>query len=333
MIMSTRVPQSPARYSLLGLLDGGQYESGLAELAGKRYGAPQLRGQALPHGPLLRDLGVATATGGGNLGAMDLAAVAAAVRPLLVLEDVGARRLEVAGVAQLDLPKFDGGVGSWLGEGDAASSMSTTVESVAAVPHCAAARLAISRRVRHANRSDVEASVLAELEAAVRNTIEVGLLSGSGNSNQPLGILNATGVSSKAFAAATPTYSELIDMVELLGDSNGDVAGAAFLMHPSMAAALMKQQVSANGGETTITWSGGRHRIAGLPVAMTTNMPEAKVLLADFTTVQIIFFGGPQVIEDKYSGGKVISGTSEIVVMNHVDVVVRSPEFLVVGAS
>lgn len=331
--MVSRAPQSPARFSLLGLLDGGQYESGLAELAGKRYGAPQLRGQSLPHGPLLRDLGMATATGGGNLGATDLAAVASAVRPLLALEKLGARRIEVSGVAQLDLPKFDGGVGSWLGEGDAASSMSTTVESVAAVAHCAAARLAVSRRVRHANRSDVEASVLAELEAAVRNTIELGLITGSGNSNQPLGILNATGVGTKSFAAATPTYSELIDMVELLGDANADVARAAFLMHPSMAAALMQQQISANGGETTIAWSDGRHRIAGLPVAMTTNMPEAKVLLGDFTTVQIVYFGGPQVIEDRYSGGKVISGATEIVVMNHVDVVVRSPEFLVVGAS
>ena len=250
-----------------------------------------------------------------------------------MLEALGARRVEVSGVAQLDLPKFDGGVGSWLGEGDAASSMSTTVESVAAVPHCSAARLAISRRVRHANRSDVEASVLAELEAAVRNTIEAGLINGSGTSNQPLGILNATGVSTKAFAAATPTYSELIGMVELLGDANADVAGAAFLMHPSMATALMKQQISANGGETTITWSDGRHRVAGLPVAMTTNMPEAKVLLGDFTTVQIVFFGGPQVIEDKYSGGKVLAGVTELVVMNYVDVVVRIPEFLVVGAS
>jgi len=331
--MISRAPQSPARYSLLGLLDSGQYESGLAELAAKRYGAPQLRGQALPHGPLLRDLGMATATGGGNLGATDLAAVAAAARPLLKLEELGARRLEVAGVAQLDLPKFDGGVGSWLGEGDAASSMSTTVESAAAVPHCAAARLAISRRVRHANRSDVEASVLAELEAAVRNTIELGLITGSGNSNQPLGILNVAGVGSKSFAAATPTYAELVDMIEVLGDENGDVARAAFLVHPSMAAALMKQQVSANGGETTITWSDNRHRVAGLPVATTTNMPEGKVLLADFNTVRIVYFGGPQLIEDKYSGGKVLAGATEMVVMNHVDVVVLRPAHIVVGAS
>jgi hypothetical protein len=66
---------------------------------------------------------------------------------------------------------------------------------------------------------------------------------------------------------------------------------------------------------------------------MTTNMPEAKVLLGAFNQVQIVFFGGPQVVEDKFSGGKVVSGVSEIVAINHVDVVVRNPEFLVVGAS
>jgi hypothetical protein len=66
---------------------------------------------------------------------------------------------------------------------------------------------------------------------------------------------------------------------------------------------------------------------------MSTNVPEAKVILADFTTVQQVFFGVPQIIDDRFSNGKAISGQSEIVVMNFCDVVVREPALIVVGAA
>jgi HK97 family phage major capsid protein len=330
-IMTTRAPQAPARYSLLGLLDGGQYETGLAELAAQRYGAPQLRGQALPHGPLLRDLGMATASGGGNLGATDLAAVAAAVRPLLVLDALGAQRLEVSGAAELALPRFDGGVGSWISEGEQAGTMSTTVQSATATARCAAARLGLSRRVRNANRADVEGAVLAEIQRAVRNTIEQGFISGTGADSEPLGLVNVPGVGSKAFAAATPSWSELLDMIELLGDADGDLTRAHWLMHPSMLASLMGVLIDPNGGELAVVWSSGAHRIAGIPVAVSSNVPEAKVILGDFTTVQTVYFGAPQVIDDRFSAGKAINGSSEVVVMNHCDVVVREPAHIVLG--
>jgi hypothetical protein len=46
-----------------------------------------------------------------------------------------------------------------------------------------------------------------------------------------------------------------------------------------------------------------------------------------------VFFGLPQIIDDRFSGGKAISGQSEIVVMNFCDVVVREPALIVVGAA
>ena len=325
--------QPPGKYSLLGLLAGDKYELGLAQLSASKYGAVQLRGQALPHAPLLRDLGLATATGGGNLAATELAAVAAATRPLLVLDALGAQRLEVSGVAQLDLPRFDGGVGGWISEGEAASSLSTTVQSASATAHCAAARLGLSRKVRNGSRPDTESAILAEIERAVTNTIEAGFIAGSGSSSQPLGIVHTAGIGTKTFAAATPTWLELIDMLELLGDANGDLSRANWLIHPSKAAALLTVLIDGDGGELAVTYSEGRHRIAGIPLAISSNVPEAKVILAQFDTVQQVFFGAPQIVDDRFSNGKAISGASEIVVMNFCDVVVKNPGLIVVGAA
>jgi HK97 family phage major capsid protein len=332
--MATRsTPQPAGRFSLLGLLAGDQYESGLSQLSAQRYGSPQLRGQALPHAGLVRDLGVGAATSGGNLAGSELAAVAAAVRPLLVLDALGAQRLEVSGVAELALPRFDGGVGSWISEGEQAGSLSTTVQSATATARCAAARLGLSRRVRNANRADVEGAVLAEIQRAVRNTIEQGFISGTGADSEPLGLVNVPGVGSKAFASATPSWSELLDMVELLGDADGDVSRAHFLVHPSMLASLMAVLIDPNGGELAVVWSSGAHRIAGIPIAISSNVPEARVILGDFTTVQTVYFGAPQVIDDRFSAGKAINGSSELVVMNHCDVVVREPALIVLGSA
>ena len=325
--------QPPGKYSLLGLLNGDKYELGLAQLSASKYGSPELRGQALPHAPLLRDLGLATATGGGNLATTELAAVAAAVRPALVLDALGAQRLEVSGVAQLDLPRFDNGAGGWISEGEPASSLSLSVQSASASARCAAARLGLSRKVRNGSRPDTEAAILAEIEAAVRSVVEEGFIAGSGSSSQPVGIVNTAGIGTKTFISATPTWAELIDMLELLGDANGDITRANWLIHPSMAAALLLRLIDGDGGELAVTYSEGRHRIAGIPLAISSNVPEAKVILAQFDTVQTVYFGAPQIIDDRFSNGKAISGASEIVVMNFCDVVVRDPGLVVVGAA
>lgn len=331
--MATRSPEPPGRFSLLGLLAGEKYELGLAQLSASKYGAPELRGDALPHSRLVRDLGLATATGGGNLAATELAAVAAAVRPQLVFDLLGAERLEVSGASDISLPRFDGGVGSWIAEGDPASSMSTTVQSATATAHCAAARLGLSRKVRNNASPDTEAAILAEISAAVTNTIEQGFIQGSGSNSQPLGLVNIPGTGRKTFISATPTWSELVDMGELLCNADGDVTRASWLLSPTMAAALLLRLIDGNGGELVVTYSDGRHRIAGIPLAISSNVPATTIILAQFDTVQQVFFGAPQIIDDRFSAGKSISGASEIVVMNFCDVVARDPGLIVVGAA
>jgi HK97 family phage major capsid protein len=209
--------------------------------------------------------------------------------------------------------------------------MSIAVPGVEASAKCAAARLGMTRRVRNANRADVEASVLAEIERAVRSTIEQGFIQGTGSQNQPRGLISAA-TGAKTFAAATPTWGELVDMIEILGDADADLSAAAWLVNPSTAVALMKVQIDTDGGELAVQWIDGRHRIAGLPLAMTTGCPEGKIVLGDFSTVTQVFFGAPQIIDDRFSAGKSISGASEIIVMNFCDCVLREPSHVVVGA-
>jgi HK97 family phage major capsid protein len=319
---------------LLGLLEGDTYESGMAKLAADRYGQPQARGLAVPHRRMVRDLGVSSSAAGGALAsATELQRVASAVRPAIVLEQMGAERVEVSGAGEVALPRFSGGVGGWLAEGESSPSDAATIESVTATPHCAAARLGLSRRVRNGAREDIEAAVLRELEQCVAATLESGFLTGTGTNDQPLGVINTPGIGSQSFAGATPTLAELVAMVEAYGDANGDLSAARWLLNPSDLADLLKAQVDADGGELIVQWADGAHRIAGLPVFSSSHLTEGKHLLMDPSAVALTYFGPAQVVLDTFSSGKALTGAAEVVVFNFGDLAVLRPAHIVLGSS
>jgi len=331
--MATRSPEPPGRFSLLGLLAGDSYEAGLSRLAADQYGQPQARGLPVPHRKMSRDLGVGAATSGGNIASgQQIQAVAAAVRPALVLEQMGAERVEVNATGELLFPRWSGGSGGWLAENEAAVSDAATISSVSATPHCAAARLGMSRRLRNQAREDVEAAVLRELGQCVAATLEAGFLAGTGSNEEPLGLINTPGIGSQSFAAAVPTLSELALMVEAYGDADGDIGSARWLVHPSDLADLLKAQVDPDGGETIVQYIDGAHRICGLPVFSSRYLTEGKHLLMDPTAVACVYFGPAQVLLDEYSGGKVITGAAEIVTFNFADLAVIRPAHIVVGS-
>jgi HK97 family phage major capsid protein len=332
--MAIRSPEPPGRFSLLALLAGDSYEAGLSELAASKYGQPQARGLAVPHKRMARDLGVGTATAGGNLASgQQIQAVAQAVRPILVLEAMGAERVEVNATGEVLFPRWSGGTGGWLAEGEASVSDAATIASVSATPHCAAARLGLSRRLRNQAREDVEAAVLRELGQCVAATLEAGFLSGSGSNEEPLGLINTPGIGSQSFAAAVPTLSELAGMIETFADADGDLGAARWLLHPSDLSDLIKAQVDPDGGETIVQYIDGSHRICGLPIFSSRHLTEGKHLLLDPSAVATVFFGPAQVVLDEYSNGKSVSGAAEIVTFNFCDVVVRDPGLIVVGAA
>jgi len=329
--MATRSPEPPGRFSLLALLAGSAYENGLSQIAADKYGQPHARGLAVPHRRMARDLGVGTASAGGNLASgQQLQAVAQAVRPTLVLEAMGAERIEVNAVGELLFPRWSGGTGGWLSEGEASVSDAATIASVSATPHCAAARLGMSRRLRNQAREDLESAVLRELGQCVAATLESGFLAGSGSNEQPLGLISTPGIGSQSFAGAVPTLAELAGMVERYADAAGDLGAARWLMHPSDLADLLLP----NGGDTIVQYiPDGAHRIYGLPVFTTSHLTEGKHLLLDPSAVATVFFGPAQVVMDEYSNGKSLSGAAEICVFNFGDVAVLRPAHVVVGTA
>ena len=311
------------------------YEQGLSQAIEKRFGQPAWAGTgySLPPRAAARDLTTATASNGGDLVAESIAAVAQSVRPVTVLERAGMQVIETSGDF-FHLPRWTAASAGWVAENGSVGSLGTAVTTVDLAPKIAGARLAFSRRLSLL-ADGIEQQVLAEVSRAVSSLIESAVIAGSGVSSQPLGLLNLPGKKSKTFAGATPTLAELSDMVELVtdADADADISRLAFVLHPSDLRDLLIAEKVASTGELIVQWHEGRYRIFGVPVFITTNCTEGKVLLGDFSAVNLVFFGPPQAIVDRYSGGKATTGQTEVVVLNMTDVVVTNESAICVGSA
>ena len=309
------------------------YEQGLSQAIEKRFGQPAWAGTgySLPPRAAARDLTTATASNGGDLVAESIAAVAQSVRPVTVLEQAGMQVIETSGDF-FHLPRWTAASAGWVAENGSVASLGTAVQTVDLSPKIAGARLAFSRRLSLL-ADGIEQQVLAEVSRAVSSLIESAVIAGSGVSSQPLGLLNLPGKKSKTFAGATPTLTELSDMVELLTDADADISRLAFVMHPSDLRDLLIAEKVASTGELIVQWHEGRYRIFGAPVFTTTNCTEGKVLLGDFNAVTLAFFGPPQAVVDRFSGGKATTGQTEVVLLNMCDVGVTNQAAICVGSA
>ena len=327
------------RYSFTSLLNaidknGHSYETDLAALIQRKAEQSQLVSGAfaLPCAAfntqvginvVQRDLIAGTATAGGNVVKTGLQAVADAARPPLLLEKVGVQRLEVTNTGTVSLP-------GWIAESGTASQLNTTVQARTAGGKMASARLAISRRML-LQSLEIEAHLLREISQAMAAVIEAGLLMGDGTNTAPTGLFNTTGASTQAFAGATPTYAELLAMVNTAAAADADLTRCCFLMHPTLFATLLRTSTGVGTGEPIIEFEDNAHRLGGFPVYSTRHVTNGKVLFFDPGFVRSVWWGAPQLIADSYSNGKSLSGAMELVLMNLVDIAVLHPATVVAG--
>ena len=339
--MPTTIKKRPYGFNRLltslssqGLDRSADWERSLSDQTAKFYQQHSIRQKQenaafIPTRQMVRDLLTGTANSGGDLVADSVLSVAESVRPVTVLERAGVQRIESSG-ENLTIPRFAEADAGWITENADYTALTTTTTSVDATPKLASARLSFSRRLK-VLAPEVESAVLSEVGRAVAALIEKGAIQGTGSSNQPLGLLNLPDALSKTFAAATPTSSELVDMLELAADADVDPYKLVWVMHPSMAANLRRSEISAGSGELVLNFIGDTFRIHGVPVLMTTNIPEGKVLLFDPSYSRLVYFGAPQIVVDPFRGA--VSGVTHVQVLNAMDYVCTNQSSVVVGSA
>ena len=109
----------------------------------------------------------------------------------------------------------------WIAtEGNAASESEFTSGSVTMSPKVIGAFTDATRLLLQQSSLDVENLIRDDLTKSLATAIDLGALAGSGSSGQPTGIANTSGINTTTFAAANPTFAEIVAMESAVANDN-----------------------------------------------------------------------------------------------------------------
>lgn len=226
-------------------------------------------------------------------------------------------------VGNVDIPRQTGGATAyWLGEGEDAQEGSPTIGQLTLSPKTLGAYTDITRRLLMQSSMDAEGIVRRDLVNAMAQAIDFAGYYGSGADDQPRGIKNYTGINAVDFAAALPTFKELVDMESLIAADNADIGQMGYIGNAAFRGHCKTTAKFGTGTESTI-WEPG-NTINGYNTEISNQIAAGDVFFGNFADMLIGMWGGLDLTVDPYSLSK--SGGLRIVVFQDVDFVLRRVE-------
>lgn len=268
-----------------------------------------------------RDLTVGTSTAGGNLVATDLMADSfiELLRNKSVVQRAGATVMNGL-VGNVAFPKQTGAATAyWVAESGAPTESQQTVGQVAMSPKTVGAYTDFSRRLILQSSLDVENMVRRDLAAVIALAIDTAALYGTGSSNQPTGLKLQSGINTKDFAAATPTFAEIVAMESEVAADNADVGTMRYLVNAAMRGGLKSAEKFSSTGQTI--WEPG-NTVNGYGTEVSNQVASGDVFFGNFADLILGFWSGLDLTVDPYAGAT--SGTVRVIAMQDVDIAVRN---------
>lgn len=298
------------------------FEREVSEAAAKAAGKTA-RGIFVP-GEILRakrDLNVTTATAGGNAVATELMADAFIdlLRNKSVVQRAGATVMNGL-VGNIAIPKQTGAATAyWVAESGAPTESQQTIGQVSMTPKTVGAYTDFSRRLILQSSIDVESMVRNDLASVIALAIDSASLYGTGASNQPTGLKLISGINTKDFAAATPTFAELVAMESEVASDNADIGNMRYLVNAALRGALKSAEKFSTTGQTI--WEPG-NTVNGYATEVSNQLASGDVFFGNFADLILGFWSGLDLMVDPYAGST--SGTVRVVALQDVDVAVRN---------
>lgn len=233
-------------------------------------------------------------------------------------------------VGNVEIPKQIGASSAyWLGEGEDATETTPIIGQLDLTPHTVGAYTDITRKLLMQSSLDVERLVWNDLGAAIAQMIDYTAYYGTGVDKQPLGLLNVDGINAVDFAAANPTFAELVALETAIATDNADVNSMAYVMNAAMRGHAKTAPRFGTGTESTI-WEPG-NTVNGYRTEITNQLTAGDVIFGNFNDLLIGLWGGLDITVDPYSLSK--SGGLRIVAFQDVDFAVRRTESFAYGSA
>jgi HK97 family phage major capsid protein len=207
----------------------------------------------------------------------------------------------------------------WIAtEGNAASESEFTSGSVTMTPRVIGAFTDATRLLLQQSSLDIENLIRDDLTKSIATAIDLGALAGSGSSGQPTGIKNTSGINTTTFAAANPTFAEIIAMESEVANDNGLVGNLGYICKPSDYGTLKTTSKDSGSGQFVVEPDGNMN---GYNVVRSNQVTAGDFYFGNFADLLVGFYGGLDITVDPYSLSN--TGSIRIVALQTMDVAVR----------
>ena len=235
-----------------------------------------------------------------------------------------------------NLPIVGGGLfeAAYCEEGTAGQSTKMTLSKNLMKPKRVTANASFSRELLKQSSLDVENWIKTELIKANALAILTGAINGSGESGNPKGILNTSGIGDIPGGenGATPTFQHILDLETNVSNNNGDIGSLGYLTN-SKVRSLLKRTLKASGIASYI-WEdnkGLNGYYSGITNACPSNLSKgtslgncSAVIFGNWNDLFIGDWGGLDIIVDPYT--LILQGEIEVTVHSFTDIAVGNPK-------
>ena len=294
-----------------------------------------------------RGLVVSTPTAGGNLVATELQSnrLINMLRPVSIVGNLGAQTL--AGLnGNVQIPRQTASANSyWVAENGAPTQSQQALDQVPMTPKTLGAYTTISRKMLLQSSNDVSAFVANDLRASIGQELDRVILVGSGEDNQPTGILNS---SAEVYAIDTNGgalgWADVVNVETMLGVDNADAGQLAYVT-TKQARGKMNQTFLNQYSDKTLWANNSTGSLPGEGIvngyrAVATSLLPNDLTKGTGTNLSAMIFGNwSDVIIGQWGGGLDLildpythstTGALQVSAFIDVDVCIRHPESFVV---
>ena len=207
----------------------------------------------------------------------------------------------------------------WIAtEGAAAAESEFTSGSVTMSPKVIGAFTDATRLLLQQSSLDVENLIRDDLTQSIATAIDLGALAGSGTSGQPTGISNTSGINTTTFAAANPTWAEIVAMESAVANDNALNGSLGYICRPADFGTLKTTEKATGTAQFVVSPDNSMN---GYNVIRSNQVTSGDFYFGNFADLLIGMYGGLDITVDPYALST--SGGVRIVALQTVDVAVR----------
>ncbi len=322
--------------SATGKWDKAGLEREVSEALEKQHGR-SATGFFVPTDLMVRAYSKGVAANGGNVIANEFRddLFIELLRNRLAIAQLGATVLDGL-VGDITIPKqLTGNSVTWVDENGQANDSNATFGQISLKPKTVTANTELSRKFMLQSSFSAEQFARNELINAMMLGIDLAAIAGNGSNNQPIGILNTSGIGAVEIGAngGALEWSHIVALETAIAAANADIGDLAYLTNARVRGSL-KTKLKADGVSGYI-WQDGATPLNGYRCAVSNQVPSnltkgsatqkcSPLVFGNWKDLIIAHWGVLDVIADPYTQSK--KGAVVITVLQDVDVNVRHAE-------